>query len=177
MSKATTFRRVEAEITAGDLGKARDRLEGLLVTYPEDLEIRRRLGEVYLTLQYPERAGKFLYLEDDHRPAVAKAKDIFEGSHHRDPLLVLYALNYRGGLEAIAGTHAEAVLRRLLDDARIAQDKYEWYVGPKRADGQPPVTFNERAATFGCGAGFLVLLVLIFIGAATVIGWALALLK
>jgi hypothetical protein len=38
-----TLDKVASEIAAGDLGKARDRLHGLLNTYP-DLGLRRRLG-------------------------------------------------------------------------------------------------------------------------------------
>ena len=34
MSKDRTLERIESEIVAGDLGKARDRLHGLMRTYP-----------------------------------------------------------------------------------------------------------------------------------------------
>ena len=178
MSKATTFKRVDAEIAAGDLGKARDRLEGLLVTYPADLEIRRRLGEIYLALQYPDRAGKYLYLEDDERAEVLRAKDAFERRNHRNAQLMLSDLAYRGGLEAIAGTYAESVLRGLLKDARIAAegDKAQWFVGP-REPGEPPATFNDRLTQIGCITGLVVLLVLLLIGAATVVGWVVSLLR
>ena len=64
-----TWARIEDEIAARDLGKARDRLHGLLVTYPEDLAIRHRLGEVYWMLGHPAMAGRYWYLEAPAEPA------------------------------------------------------------------------------------------------------------
>ena len=62
MAKAETLARVERDIAQGDLGKARDRLEGLFRTYPADMDVRERLGAVYWALQYPGAAGRFWYL-------------------------------------------------------------------------------------------------------------------
>jgi hypothetical protein len=66
--KAATLQKIEDEIEAGDYGKARDRLHGLLVTYPDDLSIRRRLGDVCWQLQHPAMAGRYWYLEADQTP-------------------------------------------------------------------------------------------------------------
>lgn len=62
MSKEETTRKIEQEIDHGDLGKARDRLHGLVRTYPEDMDIRDRLGEILWQLQYPAAAGQWWYL-------------------------------------------------------------------------------------------------------------------
>jgi hypothetical protein len=51
MGKETALRRVEEDIARGDLGKARDRLHGLLKDYPDDLALRTRLAEVYARQQ------------------------------------------------------------------------------------------------------------------------------
>ena len=70
-----TLARIEGEIAAGDLGKARDRLHGLLSTYPADLMLRRKLGDVYWRLQYPEMAGRYWYLVEEKSPQMLEACD------------------------------------------------------------------------------------------------------
>ena len=59
MPLETKFAQIEAEIAAGKLYQARDRLHGLLTSYPNDLRVRRRLGDVYYALHYPVMAGRY----------------------------------------------------------------------------------------------------------------------
>jgi hypothetical protein len=75
MPKQETLKRIENDIRDRDLGKARDRLQGLVVMYPDDLSLRSRLAEVYWELHYPAMAGQYWYLDkvdNEHkRTAVA----------------------------------------------------------------------------------------------------------
>lgn len=48
-----TLKRIEKDIENNNLGKARDRLHGLITTYPNELALRKKLGDIYFTLQYP----------------------------------------------------------------------------------------------------------------------------
>ncbi|AIW86484.1 hypothetical protein bwei_3876 [Bacillus mycoides] len=54
-----TLKRIEKDIENNNLGKARDRLHGLITTYPNELALRKKLGDIYFTLQYPEMAGRY----------------------------------------------------------------------------------------------------------------------
>jgi hypothetical protein len=47
MSIETTLQNVELDIAAGNYDKARDRLLGLISTYPNELSLRRKLGDIY----------------------------------------------------------------------------------------------------------------------------------
>lgn len=38
--------KVDSDMAAGNLGKARDRLHGLILTHPDDLTLRRELGDI-----------------------------------------------------------------------------------------------------------------------------------
>ncbi len=115
-----TLKRVEREIEAGELGRARDRLQGLLVTYPADLSLRQRLGEVYWRLQYPEKAGLYWYLLPSKRPEMDIAKAAFERRHRNSPRQMLNELRFRGGLDSVRGTYAEGVLLRLAAEAGMS---------------------------------------------------------
>ncbi len=46
-----TLKRIEEDIENNNLGKARDRLHGLIFTYPNELHLRKQLGDIYYKLQ------------------------------------------------------------------------------------------------------------------------------
>lgn len=119
MALDATLQRAERDAKRGDLGKARDRLEGLLSTYPEELDIRRRLGSIYWDLGYPERAGRNWYLLPSEDERMQQAKAVYRARYGSDLRLMLAHLRYRGGLDAIRGTHAEQVLLELADEAGV----------------------------------------------------------
>lgn len=58
--------RAEVDLARGDVRKARDRLKGLVNTYPDDLEIRRLLAEAYRRYRQFAEAGRWGYLFGPH---------------------------------------------------------------------------------------------------------------
>lgn len=159
--------RVERDIERGDLGKARDRLEGLLAAYPDELQIRARLGEIYWRLQYPERAGRHWYLLPSDNSEMDAAKQVFAARHHDDPARILRAIGYHGGLESMKGTYAGDVLRDLGRRAGLADAKLKEAVR-KRQPGEPSapvsVPWRFKLVGFGLAALLVAVLVLALIG-------------
>ncbi len=119
-----TLQQVQADIDAGDLGKARDRLHGLIVTYPDNLELRERLARVYWQLKLPEMAGRYWYLAEHKDADMLRACQRFEAQFRNDPLLLLFALKFKGSTERIRDTPAGQVLLEL---DRRAHAKHPWY--------------------------------------------------
>lgn len=118
--KEETLGAIEADIASSDLGKARDRLHGLIATYPNDLALRLKLGQVYWQLQHPAMAGRYWYLEEGESPTMTAACQAFERSCGDDPVKVLHALKFRGDIELIRDAFAG---RKLLElQARAAED-------------------------------------------------------
>jgi len=143
-----TLQRAERDAGRGDLGKARDRLEGLLSAYPEELSIRQRLGGIYWELGYPERAGRQWYLlpsEDDH---MEKAKAAFRARYGSDLRLMLAHLGYRGGLDAVRGKHAEQVLLELAAVAGMDSGELERLVS-SRGGRSRGIRADQRTAALG----------------------------
>jgi len=167
---------IEREIAAGDLGKARDRLQGLLLTYPSDLSIRHRLGDVFWRLQYPEKAGQYWFLRDSDSEDVVAAKHAFERRFGDSPALMLHELRYRGGLEAIDGTYAGDTMRALARRAGVDEQALREMLAPRKLIRPRP---NLRQAGVAVGLGFVGFTILLLIllglinGVATVIRWAL----
>lgn len=80
---------IDREIEEGKLGIARDRLQGLLKTYPADLTLRNKLGDVYLRLGYPIEAGRFWFLLSDPDERQQEAITAFLHSCGFQPEIIL----------------------------------------------------------------------------------------
>ncbi len=168
-----TLQRVQADIDAGDLGKARDRLHGLIVTYPDDLELRERLARVYRQLQLPEMAGRFWYLAEHKDADMLSACRRFEAQFRNDPLLLLFALKFKGNTEMIRDTYAAQVL---LDLDRRAHAKHPWYKDYRQRgaarfrhykhDVGKQHGIRDVILKWGCIAAAVILGLLVLLGAA-----------
>ncbi|GLX50238.1 hypothetical protein Shyhy01_31880 [Streptomyces hygroscopicus subsp. hygroscopicus] len=94
-----TLARVEADLAAGRVPVARQRLRGLVSSYPHDPAPRRRLAEVYRLYGDPAEAGRWMYLEEDRDAAETAA---FE-ARYRTTGQRMRALAWRGP-ESLART-------------------------------------------------------------------------
>ncbi|MFE5596223.1 DUF6584 family protein [Streptomyces sp. NPDC056549] len=99
MSQQNTLARVDADLAAGRVPMARQRLRGLVSSFPYDLTLRRRLAEVYRLYGDAAEAGRWAYLEEDRRPDETAAFEARYGS----PARRMRALAWRGP-EALAAT-------------------------------------------------------------------------
>ncbi|MFC8761300.1 DUF6584 family protein [Streptomyces sp. NPDC057193] len=99
MSQLNTLARVDADIAAGRIPMARQRLRGLVSSYPRDLPLRRRLAEVYRMYGDAAEAGRWMYLEEDR---TAEETAAFE-ARYKSPGRRMKALAWRGP-ETLAGT-------------------------------------------------------------------------
>jgi hypothetical protein len=168
-----TQKKVEQDIASGDYGKARDRLHGLISTYPNDLALRRKLGEVYWQLQYPAMAGRYWYLEEDKSPEMVTACTTFEQSCGDSSLHLLLSLKFRGDVEFIGSEFAKNKLLILQSQVRDEQG-YVVDFGKKGAEKYQQTGRSKTRATVlmvGCVGVAVLGIVLALIGLSTVIGW------
>ena len=179
MPLAQTLERVQEDIRAGDYGKASARLHGLIGSYPDNLDLRRQLGEVYWKLQLPAMAGRYWYLVEEKDERMQAACKQFEDAFGNDPFRLLSALKFKGDTNAIKGTYAAGVLDDL---ERRAREKHPWYAGfhNKRLEkkGEPksegrPRTVRDFFFRVGCLIAFAVVIALALIGLYTAISAAL----
>ncbi|MDB1088748.1 hypothetical protein PJ985_14360 [Streptomyces sp. ACA25] len=68
-----TLARIDADLAAGRVPLARQRLRGLVSSFPHDLALRRQLAEVYRLYGEPAEAGRWMYLEQDRDAAETAA--------------------------------------------------------------------------------------------------------
>ena len=173
--KEETLNRIEAEITSGDLGKARDRLHGLLGTYPDDLALRRRLGDVYWQLQYPAMAGRYWYLEEDRTPDMARACAAFERTCGHDAAQILMALKFNGDVAVLGDTFAGRTLLALQE--RVRQEHGYQIVFGKQGRERYRYRHTDRAQSggrwplIGCLVATLVAVALMVVGLVALVQW------
>lgn len=118
MSRTLTLRKVEQEIAEGKLGIARDRLNGLVQAFPDDLSLRSRLAYVYDRLGYPRLAGQFWFLDSVHEPHQLAAVDAFIQECQSDPATILRRLKLRCGPEVLSDLAARAKVEALIEDCK-----------------------------------------------------------
>ncbi|MGW2620728.1 DUF6584 family protein [Streptomyces sp. NPDC001500] len=94
-----TLARVDADLAAGRIPVARQRLRGLISSFPYDLTLRRRLAEVYRLYGDAAEAGRWMFLEEDRDADETAAFEARYGS----PGWRIKALAWRGS-EALAAT-------------------------------------------------------------------------
>lgn len=173
MSKLETMIKVEYDLQHGDLGKARDRLHGLMLAYPDDLALRVKLAEIYWDLQQPAMAGRYWYLVENKTPEMVRAIEAFEKKEGNRPLQIARALNFSGDIEQIEGTYPALKIAELM---AVVKEKHSEDV-LLGLPGMPPKPkrLNMRhggpGTGFGCWVAFIFVSCLILIGLITVVGW------
>ncbi|WP_405816524.1 hypothetical protein OG241_18090 [Streptomyces sp. NBC_01390] len=101
-----TLARVDADLAAGRVPVARQRLRGLVSSFPYDLTLRRRLAEVYRLYGDSAEAGRWMYLEEDRNADETAAFEARYGS----PGWRMKALAWCGPETMAANSFAEAQL-------------------------------------------------------------------
>ncbi|MFE2533050.1 DUF6584 family protein [Streptomyces sp. NPDC059371] len=148
-----TLTRVDADLAAGQLPVARQRLRGLVSSFPNDLTLRRRLAETYRLYGEPAEAGRWMYLESDRDAAETSAFEARYGTPERR----MRALAWSGS-ESLAGT---AFARGQLEAVRVACSDsmghpVAWDTVP---DGTKTDSGNSPVTGFLAGAGCLLAVV------------------
>ncbi|AXG80380.1 DUF6584 family protein [Streptomyces paludis] len=154
MALIRTLARADADLAAGRIPMARQRLRGLVASYPTDPAPRRALAEVYRLYDDPAEAGRWMYLEEDRDEAETAA---FE-ARYEDPARRMRALAWAGP-ESLAGS---AVAAERLAAVRAACSAavgrpVEWGAVPRTGDrvydngaqpAGPLLRFMEDAGCF-----------------------------
>ncbi|CAI8992036.1 MULTISPECIES: DUF6584 family protein [Bacillus] len=157
--KEKTLIKIEKDIENHDLGKARDRLHGLIQAYPEDLSLRKKLGDIYFKLQYPTMAGRYWYLEENKTPEMLQACQRFEKSMGNSPNEIVRALKFKGD---------SAIINKL--SLNYTSSNIQHRVISQIVQG-PEETWKDTLVTIGCISILLILIITACIGLYTIFNW------
>lgn len=162
-STAKTLKRVEEDIKNNDLGKARDRLHGLISTFPNELELRKKLGDIYFELKYPAMAGRYWYLEKHKTPKMVKACIEFENSLGNDINKIDRVLKFKGDIEILKGLELDSACLSLQHKVK---EKLE-------EESDEPIERKQKLVIFGCLSIIILIIILTLVGVYTVFSWIL----
>lgn len=155
-----TLARVEAELARGETAMARQRLRGLIGSYPHRLDLRERLAQVYRDGGDLAQAGRWSYLSEN---TIAAEQQAFTRLYCDDALRMMVMLAWRG-TEDDAPT---AIARARLTELRKAAERQSG--GPVTWDNPvPPVRESgrrERVTLYLVGLLFASVVILGVIGA------------
>jgi hypothetical protein len=161
-----TLARARAELAAGQVGLARQRLRGLLSSFPHRLDVRAELAAAHRAEGDAAQAGRWSYLgpgRDDAEVAAFLAATT-------NPVSRMRAMRWSGPEDA-AGPEAEARLVELRTAAEQATGgPVTWRADRPRAD-PGPTPLQSGLETAGCFVVVAVLVALVVIGAVTVVRW------
>ena len=171
--KTQRSKKTHEDISRGNLGKARDRLHGLISTYPNDLKLRALFAEVYSRLQFPQMAGRYWYLQEKKTDAMEAACAEFESSCGNDPLQMLCALKFRGNVGELESEFARQTLLALRKLCKRKYDRYPEFGLKGGERWQPGLRgrVTDRVMLVGCATILLIILTLAIIGFERVIKW------
>ncbi|MFE0425983.1 DUF6584 family protein [Streptomyces sp. NPDC058953] len=146
MSLRETLARADADLAAGRVPVARQRLRGLVSSYPADPAPRRRLAEVYRLYGEPAEAGRWMYLEADRDPAETSAFEERYGVTGRR----MRALAWRGPESDAPSDFARDQLAtvRITCSEAIGRP-VDWSAPPSRAEEYEVERAAERSAERG----------------------------
>lgn len=161
-STAKTLKKIEEDIKNNDLGKARDRLHGLILTFPNELGLRKMLGDIYFELKYPTLAGRYWYLEESKTPEMVKACNKFEKSMGNDPNKIVRALKYKGDIESLKGLELDSSILSI-------QHKVKEKLLEEPDDES--LKASNKIITIGCLLIIILIIIFVSIGVYTFFNW------
>ncbi|MFE4709084.1 DUF6584 family protein [Peribacillus simplex] len=154
-----TIKKIEEDIEKNDLGKARDRLHGLISTYPNELELRRKLGDIYFALKYPSMAGRYWYLEKNKTSEMVKACILFEKSLGNDAFRISRALKFKGDREILIRLELDQVISPIQN--KVKENLME----------QPDDVLKDKLVIFGCFSIIILTILFALLGVYSLLNW------
>jgi hypothetical protein len=174
MPKQATLRRVREDIRQGDLGRARDRMQGLIATYPQDLSLRPDLAEIYWQLRHPSMAGLYWYLEPEQTEEIQTAIAAFERECGGDPWIMLRRLKIRWDPDEMPEGFAKQRISELTEASRTKHGIVPVFSQSGTQSAHTSASRrNGLLLRIGCALVTLTIVSLSILGVVQIAGWFL----
>ena len=161
-----TLDRVHDDLAVGQVGRARQRLRGLIASFPDRLELRTMLAETYREEGQVVQAGRWSFLDEDADPVEVRAFL----TAYPDPVQRMRKVCWSDAVDvAVAGPFAAARLTELRAAAERAHGAPVSWQQPRQRPGEEQDSTGDRLAMAGCGLTLLVVLALAVVGGVVVL--------
>ncbi|KYH44069.1 DUF6584 family protein [Branchiibius sp. NY16-3462-2] len=157
MAEKETQHRIAEDLAAGDVAMARQRLRGLVGSYPERQDLRLQLADLYRREGHAGQAGRWSFLAEDADPEelAAFARD------YPDPVLRMRVVGWRA-----AESDATPVVAERLAQLRAEAERAEGHALAWEHSGDPDFEQSrwEKALEVVGISAFMLVLALMAIG-------------
>ncbi|WP_447606311.1 DUF6584 family protein [Chryseobacterium sp. M5A1_1a] len=154
------FYRIEQDIKEGRKKKACDRLRNMINQFPNDISLRKKLGQIYFEAGFLDEAGKFWILSTPENIEMENAVEIYRKSLGNSGNAILMDIVFRGNKNML-DEYAMKVLTELERDS-FKKTKYIPDFKPKFKDKgnylEPEVKNKFLNAIGFCMLGILIIL-------------------
>jgi predicted Zn-dependent protease len=106
------FYRIEKDLKEGRKKKACDRLRNMINHFPNDLSLRKKLGQIYFEAGFLDEAGKFWILSTPENHEMENAVEIYKKSLSNSGNAILKDIVFRGD-KHLLDEHARKIIIEL----------------------------------------------------------------
>lgn len=164
---------IDKDIADGLRFKAVDRLRNMIKAYPNQLELREKLAELYYEAGFIDAAGRYWMLSESQEPHVKACVETYEKSVGYSGMQILNEIQYRGERKSL-GTKGLAKLESLEQNSKDKTGRIPEFKPQKtKAENPEPDkrSAKDQLIKYLISAALLFLLFAMIIGIKTVIEW------
>lgn len=110
------FDKVEQDLKDGKKKKACDRLRNLINQFPDDLSLRKKLGQIYYNAGFLDEAGKYWILSKPENKEMEKAVELYRKTLSNSGNAILKDIVFRGN-KTLLHEYAMNVIAELEKDS------------------------------------------------------------
>lgn len=174
MGLVEKMQKIEQEIEGGLKFKSADRLRNLINEYPNKIEIRERLAELYYESGFWDAAGRYWILTEPKETRIKKCVEIYENSVGNSGTQILNEITFRGDKEKLS-VYAQKKLTELENDS-LKKSNYIPKFFPKlnkldQKNRQRSQTLRNKVIHFILIIVVIIIPILAIIGCISVIKW------
>ena len=122
------LKRMQKDKELGDLRKAKDRLHGLICSYPNYLKIKFELAEIYLLEKDFVNAGRYLFLKAKQDKEERFYVKEFEKSLGENPFQILRSISEPSKIDLEFVKRSKSRISGLINNVKIESEKKSWIV-------------------------------------------------
>lgn len=108
--------RIEQDLKEGRKKKACDRLRNMINQFPNDISLRKKLGQIYFEAGFLDEAGKFWILSASENSEMENAVELYRKSLSNSGNAILKDIVFRGDKDLL-DEHAKKVISELEHDS------------------------------------------------------------
>ncbi|MEM1357015.1 MAG: DUF6584 family protein [Bacteroidota bacterium] len=163
---------IDREIEAGLISKARSRLEGLLGNDPNETLYREKLGELYYSINWLEKAGEYWFLTK-RSPRKSIPIKAFSDNNGNSATRILTVLKFKGDVDKLPEDVME--ISRALESESATSNGYvpRYYSSRNGPKHNRPKSKLDGLFMVGCIFMAVAIAASAIVGLITIVKWVL----